>query len=285
MELFQQLLNKVRKGYAEADKRLGGWLPGGGTASPVTKALFPPQPFPGRAKQLERQTGVRARIIDPDKTKSIVSAVAPIVSAGWGGSNYANPILNEVGMYEYQGGKTPKERRIEYHELGHINPKDKNWYSYAGVLGRSLQGISEQLKNPPPLDIAAGLALQYADAAEEDRAERFAARWSKAGNYPAPSISNQGTSDYGNVLRREGKELVSSGIERIANPFGAVSFLSGFVNEQKVKPLQEEFARSLSAYRQASSKTDELTPELMAKSKHLSNLAKRIEALGFKPEY
>lgn len=61
--------------------------------------------------------------------------------------------------------------------------------------------------------------------------------------------------------------------------------LSQQQNEQKVKPLQEEFARSLSAYRQASSKTNELTPKLMAKSKHLSNLAKRIEALGFKPEY
>ena len=34
MELFQNLLNK----YQQADKRLGGWLPGGGTASPLTRA-------------------------------------------------------------------------------------------------------------------------------------------------------------------------------------------------------------------------------------------------------
>ena len=38
MELFQGLLNKIKKGYSEADKRLGGWLPGGGTASPITTA-------------------------------------------------------------------------------------------------------------------------------------------------------------------------------------------------------------------------------------------------------
>lgn len=34
MELFQNLLNK----YQQADKQLGGWLPGGGTASPLTRA-------------------------------------------------------------------------------------------------------------------------------------------------------------------------------------------------------------------------------------------------------
>ena len=284
MELFQGLLNKIKKGYSEADKRLGGWLPGGGTASPVTKAVFPAQPFPGRAKELERQTGIKARFVDPDKNQTIVGAIAPIVSARWGASNYANPILNEIGMPGYQGG-TAKDRRTEYHELGHLNPEDKNWYSYAGVLGRGLQGLSTQLKNPAPLDIAAGLALQYADAPEEDRAERFAAKWAKTGNYQAPIIYDQGTSNYGNRLRKEGKELVSSGIERIANPFGAVSFLSGFVNEQRVKPLQEELTRSLPAYREASNKTNELTPELIAESKRLSDLAKRIEALGFEPQY
>lgn len=38
MELFQKLLNTVNQKYKEADKHLGGWLPGGGTASPLTKA-------------------------------------------------------------------------------------------------------------------------------------------------------------------------------------------------------------------------------------------------------
>ncbi len=37
MEFFQNLLNRVGQSYKEADKRLGGWLPGGGTAAPVTR--------------------------------------------------------------------------------------------------------------------------------------------------------------------------------------------------------------------------------------------------------
>ena len=38
MDLFQQFLNRVGQGYKQADKALGGWLPGGGTASPLTRA-------------------------------------------------------------------------------------------------------------------------------------------------------------------------------------------------------------------------------------------------------
>ena len=37
MDIFQNLLNKVRLKYKEADKATGGWLPGGGVASPLTR--------------------------------------------------------------------------------------------------------------------------------------------------------------------------------------------------------------------------------------------------------
>ena len=37
MELFERLLNQVTQKYKEADKATGGWLPGGGTASPLTR--------------------------------------------------------------------------------------------------------------------------------------------------------------------------------------------------------------------------------------------------------
>lgn len=37
-EFFQQFLNRTKAKYKEADKALGGWLPGGGTASPLTRA-------------------------------------------------------------------------------------------------------------------------------------------------------------------------------------------------------------------------------------------------------
>ena len=35
--LFESFLNKVNQKYKEADKVTGGWLPGGGTASPLTR--------------------------------------------------------------------------------------------------------------------------------------------------------------------------------------------------------------------------------------------------------
>jgi hypothetical protein len=38
MDIFQNLLNTVRAKYKEADKATGGWLPGGGVASPLTRA-------------------------------------------------------------------------------------------------------------------------------------------------------------------------------------------------------------------------------------------------------
>lgn len=37
-ELFQKFLNTVQKSYKQADKAVGGWLPGGGIASPLTRA-------------------------------------------------------------------------------------------------------------------------------------------------------------------------------------------------------------------------------------------------------
>lgn len=37
-DFFQQFLNKARAKYQEADKATGGWLPGGGVASPLTRA-------------------------------------------------------------------------------------------------------------------------------------------------------------------------------------------------------------------------------------------------------
>ena len=37
-DFFQQFLNTARAKYKEADKATGGWLPGGGVASPLTRA-------------------------------------------------------------------------------------------------------------------------------------------------------------------------------------------------------------------------------------------------------
>ena len=286
MELFQRFLNQANKVYSKADKKLGGWLPGGGVASPITKTIFPAQQFPGRSKELEKITGVKGRFIDINKTPTLIRKIAPLISPQWGESNYANLALNEVGMAGYKGGATPFERSIEFHELGHLNPKDRGLYSYGGVLGRSLQGLSEKAGNPPLLDIGAGLALQYADAPEEDRAERFAARYAKEGNYEAPDITSAGTSLYGNKLRKEGKDLVSSGLQAITNPFGVVSGLTSFVNTQRSKPLQAELS-TLSSQLQKKLETegDQLSPSTLELNRRHSLLSEQLKKLGIEPQY
>jgi hypothetical protein len=281
MDIFQNLLNTVRAKYKEADKATGGWLPGGGVASPLTRAVFPPQPFPKRAEELSRITGVKARFIDPEKTPSVVRQVAPVVAPMWGKQDYANPILNEVGMTGYGGGRTPLERRTEFHELGHLNPTDKNIYSYLGVLGRSIQGLSNQTGNLPLVDLGAGLALQYADAPEEDRAERFTKKYAEKGNYPPPVIYGNNTSDYGNRLRREGKELISGSLNRLANPFGIVSGTAQFINEKRAEPIRKEILQMEPELKRlfAATTGDQISPELMSLNKRHSELLRQLETL------
>ena len=271
--------------YKDADRALGGFLPFGGTASPITKAVFPAQPFPGRSKELEKQTGVKGRFIDVQRTPTLYSRIAPVVAPKWGDSNYGNIFLGQVGMQGYQGGATPEERKVEYHELGHLNPKDKAPYSYFGGAGRALQGISDATGNLPPVDFAAGLAMRYADAPEEDRAERFTARFAKQGGYEAPYISPEGRSRYGDSLREEGQKLTSGALERMADPFGLRTRVESFINTQRAKPLQEELTRSLPAYRKLLETNDEITPEMIKESERLGSLKEQIEALGIKSKF
>jgi hypothetical protein len=284
MDIFQNFLNKVKGTYKKADKRTGGWLPGGGIASPLTKAVFPPQPFPKRTEELSRITGVNARFIDVGKTPSLVRQLAPVISPLWGTQDYANPLLNEVGMSGYKGGKTERERRTEFHELGHLNPTDKNVYSYLGVLGRSIQGLSNQVGNLPIIDLAAGLGLQYADAPEEDRAERFAKQYASKGNYPAPVIYSDNTSNYGNQLRREGKELTSDALNKLADPFGIVSGTTQFVNQKRADPIRREIQEiepKLKNLLEANN-SDQISSELMSLNKRHSDLLRQLKTLNIR---
>jgi hypothetical protein len=247
---FQQLLNAARAKYKEADRATGGWLPGGGTASPITRSIFPPQVAPGRSKELERITGVKARIIDPSKNPSLVSTIAPVLSS-WGTADYANPLLNEIGIHNYKGtGVNPREKQLEIHELGHINPADKSYYSSAGVMGRFLTGVSEKLGKPGPLEVAGGLALQYLDAPEEDRAERFAGKYAQQLNYPSPIMESDGTSEYGNRLRRQGKETIQQSLD----PFGLLpkvqQGLSTLVRDVTSQGLVNQYEQQMKSLRQ-----------------------------------
>jgi len=80
--------------------------------------------------------------------------------------------------------------------------------------------------------------------------------------------------------------MVSSGIKRIADPYGIRTKAETFINTQRAKPLQEELTRSLPAYRQALVKNNyQDTPEMLAETKRLNDIASQIEALGLKPQY
>ena len=275
-----QALGQAQRSYTQLDRASGGWLPGGGVASPVTRAVFPPQPFPRRSEELQRITGVKGRFIDPDKTPSLVRQIAPVVAPLWGTADYANPTLNEVGISGYTGGRTERERQIEVHELGHLNPKDKGLYSHFGVLGRSLQGLSNQTGNIPLVDLAAGVAMQHADAPEEDRAERFTKKFASKGNYSAPVIYEDNTSDYGNQLRREGKELASGAIGKITDPGGVVSRTTQFINQQRAKPIRSELSKiEPELKRLLISSGDQVSPELISLNKRHSELQRQLESL------
>jgi len=279
------VLQAIQGAWSKADQQLGGWLPGGGTASPATKAVFPPQPFPGRARELEQMTGVKARIIDPERSPSLVRRVAPRLSPQWGESDYANPLLGEVGISGYQGGKTERERYVEMHELGHINDQDKDWYSRAGVLGRALQGLSNATGNLPPVDIAAGTAMRELDAREEDRAERFTARQLKRTGEQGPAISPLGTSAYGDSMRREGQALIDRGIAGMRDPFGVVSKVRGGLNQMQAAPLQEEMRGLEPRLRQLLARDEDgVSPELMDLSRRHTDIRKRLESLGVDPD-
>ena len=100
MEFFQKLLNK----YQQADKQLGGWLPGGGTAAPPVRAVQTVAPIAGRfAGALRDQTVI------PMLDKGIETGVLPTKEAMFaryltGTSKpltvYPEPLLNKIsGAY------------------------------------------------------------------------------------------------------------------------------------------------------------------------------------------
>ena len=277
-------LGGIQSGYAQADRALGGWLPGGGTASPITRVVLPPQSYPGRSKELERITDVSARFVNPSQTTTLVRQLAPIISPKWGGSDYANPLLNEVAISNYQGGATPREKQTEFHELGHLNPANKEWFSSLGVSGRFVEGLNRPL-NLAPLNILSGFLMKNADAREEDRAERFAAKFAPQGGYTGPEIYEGGTSDYGNRLRREGQELINKGAEQITNPWGLTERVTTFVNQQRAKPLQEEYDRLTPQLQSqmGSWSSGEPPEKLVELSKRHSELEKQLKDLGAIP--
>ena len=100
MDIFQNLLNKVKGAYKQADKTAGGWLPGGGTAAPPVRAIQAAAPIAGRLAG-----AIRDQTIIPILDKGIETGVLPTKETMFaryltGTSKpltvYPQPLLNDI---------------------------------------------------------------------------------------------------------------------------------------------------------------------------------------------
>ena len=89
-DFFQQFLNTARAKYKEADRATGGWLPGGGVASPLTRAKQEGER--NMANQIRQQSqqyvGQPGRLAGKGQLSNVIMAAT---QAG------ANPILVALG--------------------------------------------------------------------------------------------------------------------------------------------------------------------------------------------
>lgn len=90
MEFFQNFLNRIGQGYKGADKRLGGWLPGGGVASPLTRARQEGERKMAEKikQQAEQYTGQPGRLAGQGQ---LLNAIRATTQAG------TNPMLVALG--------------------------------------------------------------------------------------------------------------------------------------------------------------------------------------------
>ena len=179
-----------------------------------------------REKQIKQVMGVEPNILDPQKSTTPVSVIT-----------------------DYQPGKRPY---LEAHEAGHLSFEDAGPAKLLGLSGRTVQGISEQLGRPAPLEIASGLLHKF-DAAEEDRAERLSAKYGpQLGGKPenAPIIHEDGTSNYGRQLRRTGDHMIEKALAPVVDPIkGAISAVDNEFTRRKQAKLQPQITPLVNEYR------------------------------------
>jgi hypothetical protein len=144
MDIFQNLLNRVRGAYKEADRRSGGWLPGGGVASPLTRTT----------QELTKSitpTNIRNNVVVPVLDRGIATGIIPTApgmfaryltgtnkpltefpsSMHQGVRQDLNIVDNQIPKYAAQthpyGAETPTgELSPTYFSLGRYELKDGN---------------------------------------------------------------------------------------------------------------------------------------------------------------
>jgi hypothetical protein len=143
MELFQRFLNQVGQKYKQADKQLGGWLPGGGTPSPITK------PIQTESKKITSR--LRDQLIVPAIDKGIETGILPTKETMFaryltGTSKpltvYPAPLLNEISnAYEKIAINTTKE------DVNKIFKQENPLYHQYQASQNKLSSLTEKLRN------------------------------------------------------------------------------------------------------------------------------------------
>jgi len=143
MELFQRFLNQVGQKYKQADKQLGGWLPGGGTPAPITK------PIQTESKKITSR--LRDQLIVPAIDKGIETGILPTKETMFaryltGTSKpltvYPAPLLNEISnAYEEIAINTTKE------DVNKIFKQENPLYHQYQASQNKLSSLTEKLRN------------------------------------------------------------------------------------------------------------------------------------------
>jgi hypothetical protein len=125
--VFQTFLNQVSSGYKEADKRLGGWLPGGGTASPVTRAKQEGEKRMAAQIINQREPNLAGRFA---KSGPLVNALLATTTAD----------TNPLGIV--MGDKTQVKKLADYYQQ---NPDATNQYDLnTNMFLRYISGVGSK---------------------------------------------------------------------------------------------------------------------------------------------
>lgn len=174
LQFAQGFAKNVAQRYSAVDKVTGGWLPGGGTASPVTRAAqdlnrvvsTAPQaqvkpfsqkfkPIPGatpdspawdmqtrtltpQAKDVLRQLGQNPDVTwDLNKTNPVAQLGNELGYPAWGVA-HANPLKNQIYI-PLSTGKISNLATL-IHEAGHLNTSQRTGFRppFEGIFGQAL---------------------------------------------------------------------------------------------------------------------------------------------------
>lgn len=169
--LFQTFLNQVQSGYKEADKRLGGWLPGGGTAAPVTRVVQEVQkPF--------KPASIRDNVLIPALDRGLSSGAVPPTEGMYARflSGTSKPLtelppaLQKEIPSAYAGAIEPREKTNPQWFNLFLNNYAQKSKQFDPTIAKQLSiaaanesGIPRMLKAGSELDKKGNIAINYQD--------------------------------------------------------------------------------------------------------------------------